>query len=113
MNKVFLMGRVGKSPDVIYTQSGIKVYKFSLAINRSKDRDPDWFDVAVFDRNNTKGWIAEIEKGDLLVIEGKIQKSGSIPFCNVIAKRIVRIPKMEKREEKDELDEEIGEEFLI
>ena len=40
LNKVFLMGRLGRDPDVRYTQSGTKVASFSLAVDRDfKDKD--------------------------------------------------------------------------
>jgi len=43
VNKVILVGNVGKDPEVRYSQSGTPVANFSLATNeRFKDRNDEW-----------------------------------------------------------------------
>src|ERR1035441_7575792 len=45
VNKVILVGNVGKDPEVRYSQSGTPVANFSLATNeRFKDRSGEWQD---------------------------------------------------------------------
>ena len=45
VNKVILVGNVGKDPEVKYSQSGTPVANFSLATNeRFKDRNDEWQD---------------------------------------------------------------------
>jgi Single-strand binding protein family len=45
VNKVILIGNLGKDPEVKYTPSGMPVAKFTLATNeRFKDKDGQWQD---------------------------------------------------------------------
>ena len=45
VNKVILIGNLGKDPEVKYTPSGTPVAKFTLATNeRYKDKDGQWQD---------------------------------------------------------------------
>ena len=45
VNKVILIGNLGKDPELKYTPSGLPVAKFSLATNeRYKDKDGNWQD---------------------------------------------------------------------
>lgn len=39
MNKVILAGRLTKDPEVRYTQTGIAVARFNLAVNRRISKD--------------------------------------------------------------------------
>lgn len=76
MNQVLLIGRLTKDPDVRYTQSQTAVARFSVAINRGKDKDgkdlgADYPNVVCF------GKTAELVekylgKGRLVGITGKI-----------------------------------------
>ena len=80
VNKVILLGRLGKDPEVRNFQNGGKVVNFSLATSeRYKDRDgnqqekTEWHNVAIF--NEKLGEIAEkyLRKGSLVYIEGQMQ----------------------------------------
>ena len=81
VNKVILVGNVGKDPEVKYTPSGAPVAKFSLATNeRYKDRSDEWQERTEW--HNIVAWqrLAEIvgeyvKKGAKLYIEGKLQTS--------------------------------------
>jgi hypothetical protein len=45
INKVILVGNVGKDPEMKYTPNGVPVAKFSLATNeRFKDKSGEWQD---------------------------------------------------------------------
>ena len=79
VNKVILIGNLGKDPEVKYTPSGMAVARFSLATNeRTKDKDGNWSDrtewhnVVLFDR---KAEIAGeyLKKGRTVYIEGSIR----------------------------------------
>ena len=51
MNKVILVGRLGKDPETRYTQNGKCVATFSLAVSKPvKDSGADWFDIVVWDK---------------------------------------------------------------
>jgi single-strand DNA-binding protein len=81
VNKVILVGNLGKDPEVKYTPSGKPVAKFSLATNEQfKDRSgqwqerTEWHDVVAWQR------LAEIvgeyvSKGSRVYIEGKLETS--------------------------------------
>jgi single-strand DNA-binding protein len=80
VNKVILLGRLGKDPEVRNFQNGGKVVNFSLATSeRYKDRDgnqqekTEWHNVAIF--NEKLGEIAErfLRKGSQVFLEGQLQ----------------------------------------
>lgn len=81
VNKVILVGNLGKDPEVKYTPSGVPVAKFSLATNeRFKDKGGEWQDRTEW--HNIIAWqrLAEIvgeyvKKGSKLYIEGRLQTS--------------------------------------
>ena len=81
VNKVILVGNVGKDPEVRYSQSGTPVANFSLATNeRFKDRNDEWQERTEW--HSIVAWkrLAEIvgeyvAKGSKLYVEGKIQTS--------------------------------------
>ena len=78
-NKAILIGRLGKDPEVRYTQDGAMVASFNMATDESyknksgeKVQKTEWHKIVVF------GKLAEIcsqylTKGSLIFIEGKIQ----------------------------------------
>ena len=79
VNKVILIGRLGKDPEVKYTPSGAPVAKFSLATDEVfKDRSgeqqkrTEWHNIVAWNK------LAEIcgeylTKGKLVYIEGSIR----------------------------------------
>ena len=79
VNKVILVGRLGKDPEVRYTPGGDMVTSFSIATDEQwKDKSgekvtkTEWHNIVTF------GKLAEIcgnylTKGKLVFIEGKIQ----------------------------------------
>jgi single-strand DNA-binding protein len=79
VNKVILIGNLGKDPELKYTPSGTAVAKFSLATNeRFKDKSGEWQDRTEW--HNIVAWqrTAEIaaeylKKGRTVYIEGRIQ----------------------------------------
>ncbi len=81
VNKVILVGNLGKDPEVKYTPSGVPVAKFSLATNeRYKDKAGEWKDRTEW--HNVVVWqrLAEIvgeyvKKGSKIYIEGRLQTS--------------------------------------
>jgi len=70
MNKVILIGRVGKDPEVKYMPDGNMVTNFSLATNAGKEKT-DWHNITAYKKQ------AEIagnylKKGSHVSIVGKI-----------------------------------------
>jgi single-strand DNA-binding protein len=79
LNKIMLIGNLGREPEMSYTPSGTAVTKFSLAVNRrSKDRDTGerreettWFNIVAWNQ------LAEtcnsyLHKGSKVYIEGRM-----------------------------------------
>ena len=81
VNKVILIGNLGKDPEVKYTPSGVPVAKFSIATNESyKDKGGEWQERTEW--HNIVAWqrLAEIvgeyvKKGSKLYVEGRLQTS--------------------------------------
>jgi single-strand DNA-binding protein len=79
VNKVILVGNLGKDPEVKYTPSGTPVAKLTLATNeRYKSKDGQWQDRTEW--HNVVLWqrLAEIageylKKGSKVYIEGRLQ----------------------------------------
>lgn len=80
VNKVTILGRLGKDPEIRSFQNGGKVVNLSVATSeRFKDRDgnqqerTEWHSVAIF--NDKLGEIAEryLRKGALVYLEGQLQ----------------------------------------
>jgi len=80
MNKITLIGNLGRDPEMNYTPSGVAVTKFSLAVNRvtrsstgEKEKETDWFNIVAWRQ------LAEIcnnylHKGDKVYIDGRLQQ---------------------------------------
>ena len=79
LNLVQLIGYLGRDPEGHFTPSGVKVCKFSLAVNRrwtGSDGEPkeatDWFNVDAWGK---LGAICQkyLTKGRLVYLEGRLQ----------------------------------------
>jgi len=80
MNKIMLIGNLGRDPEMNYTPSGVAVTKFSLAVNRitksstgEKEKETEWFNIVAWRQ------LAEIcnnylHKGDKVYIDGRLQQ---------------------------------------
>lgn len=79
VNKVLLLGNVGKDPEIKSTQGGTMVASFSLATaDRQKDQTGQWVDKSEWHNlvafNRTAEIVRDyVKKGTQLYIEGKIQ----------------------------------------
>jgi single-strand DNA-binding protein len=80
VNKVFLLGNVGKDPEIRATQGGMTIASFTLATaDRQKDAQGNWADKTEWHNLVAFQRTAEIvrdyvKKGTQLFIEGKIQQ---------------------------------------
>lgn len=79
LNKVMLIGRLGKDPEIRYTQSGTPVANFSVATsetykdgNGEKQERTEWHNIVIW---NKLAEVAQkyLHKGDQVYLEGKIQ----------------------------------------
>lgn len=102
INKVILVGNVGRDPDVATTAAGTKVAHLSLATSRRIPRNEGfeertaWHRLTLWDRLAS---LAEeyIRKGDRLYVEGRIEydsfeKNGvTIPTAEVHVRELVML----------------------
>jgi len=78
MNKVIMMGRLTRDPEVRATNTGSTVVSYSLAVNRrfKREGDPeaDFFNCIVFGKGAE---FAEkyLKKGMQILIEGRLQNN--------------------------------------
>jgi single-strand DNA-binding protein len=82
LNKVIIIGNVGRDPEMRFTPSGRPVTSFSVAVSRTwtsaegeRHEETEWFNVVAW------GNLAEIckthlGKGQLVYIEGRLQTRG-------------------------------------
>ena len=77
MNKVFLIGRLTRDPELRYTGSNVAVATFSLAVNRpftnqSGEREADFINIVVWRKQaeNVKNYLSQ---GSQVAIDGRIQ----------------------------------------
>ena len=75
LNKVHLVGRCGRDPDIKYFESGKVVANFAIAVNRNtsnRDDPPDWFDLEVWDKTAEVA-ANYVKKGSLIGISGSLK----------------------------------------
>ena len=78
MNKVILMGRLTRDPEVRYTSSNRAVCQFSIAVDRpftnqqTGQREADFINVVVWDKR-AENVGKYMSKGRLVAVEGRIQ----------------------------------------
>ena len=96
VNKVILLGNVGKDPEIRSTPSGVMVANFGLATSdRQKDAQGNWQDRTEWHNlvafNRTAEIVRDyVKKGSKLYIEGKIQPTAGTtrrPSRSAIAPR--------------------------
>ena len=73
VNKVFLIGHVGKDPEIINTAGGNTIAKFSLATSEkyNGEEKTQWHRIVVFGKL-TEIVAQYIKKGSQVYLEGKI-----------------------------------------
>lgn len=73
LNRINVMGRIGKDLELRRTQSGKAVTSFPIAVDRDgKDAGTDWFDVVAWER--TAEFAAQYcAKGRKVVVDGRLQ----------------------------------------
>lgn len=79
LNKVMIIGNLGRDPEMRYTPSGKPVTSFSVAVSRSwvkpegdRTETTDWFNIVAWGR------LAEIcsqylTKGSMVYVEGRLE----------------------------------------
>lgn len=77
INRVVLVGRLTKDPDLRYTSSGVAVANFTIAVNRpftnqQGDREADFINCVIW-RKPAENLANYMSKGSLIGVDGRIQ----------------------------------------
>jgi len=113
LNRVELIGRLGKDPETKFTTTGKKVCIFSLAVDRrwkSVDGETksltDWFNIEAWGR---LGEViqAYLHKGRLIYLEGRLQTDryeheGETRFITKVIARHMQMLERKAEEEEEE-----------
>lgn len=66
-------GRLGKDPQLKYSQDGKAITKFSVAVPRDFDREKtDWFNVTVFGKS-AENCATYLKKGQKVGVQGRVE----------------------------------------
>jgi single-strand DNA-binding protein len=78
MNKILLIGNLGRDPEMSYTPNGIAVTKFSLAVSRvtkspsgERQEETEWFTIVAW-RQLAETCNTYLRKGQKVYIEGRL-----------------------------------------
>jgi len=80
LNRVMLIGRLTRDPEVRFLPSGMQVTSFSVAVNRNfKDKNGEWREETSFFDIESYGKLAErlgtqLGKGYQILIEGSLRQ---------------------------------------
>ena len=124
LNKVMIIGRLGRDPEMRYTPSGRPVTTFSLATSRNwttsegeRRIETEWFNIVAW------GNLAEIckqylSKGQLAYIEGRLQTrhwddSEGVKHTSVeiVANEMIMLSERRETDEVNSADISENEEF--
>ena len=118
LNRVQLIGRLGKDPEGKFTPNGKKVAHFSLAVsNRWKDKNgetkesTEWVNIEAWGR---LGEVCQeyLKKGSLIYLEGRLKtdkyedKGETKYYTKVVALTLQFLDKREKEEPMMSVDED-------
>jgi len=101
LNKVMLLGRLGRDPEIKYASSGTAICNLSLATSERVKKGSDFEDKTEWHRIVVFGSQAEnaskfLKKGSLVFVEGRIQsrsyqdKDGNERYMTEIISNIIR-----------------------
>jgi single-strand DNA-binding protein len=122
LNKVMVIGNLGRDPEMRYTASGKPVTSFSVAVSRTFTRPEgeraevtDWFNVVAWGR------LAEIcsqylTKGSMVYVEGRLEtrswegENGQKHFrTEIVANDVNILDRKGRPEESGAIDTALGE----
>jgi len=77
LNRIILIGRLVADPQLRYTQSGIAVANFTIAVdrpflNQAGERETDFIDIVSW-RKQAEVVANHLSKGRLVAVEGRLQ----------------------------------------
>lgn len=87
MNRVILIGRLTKYPDIRYSQDNMAIARFTLAVDRKKKGEADFINCIAF-KSTAEFMEKYITKGTKIALEGRWQtgsyknKDGATVYTN-------------------------------
>jgi single-strand DNA-binding protein len=123
MNKVILIGRLTKDPELRYTASGVARTTFTLAVNRpvaQGEQQADFIPVIVW-RKAAENTAQYMKKGSLVAVEGRIEvrkfqdnDGTNRAFTAVVANRVQFLePKRDNGGQPESQTDSFGDPFDI
>lgn len=122
LNKIMLIGYVGRDAEVKYTNTGMAVMRFSLATDQNQkdqngnwQRTTTWHDIVCFDKlaENMKDYV---KKGRRVYVEGRLSKRDYMDKQNVkrfvvevLADNLILLDRPPVSEESAETENQISE----
>ena len=115
MNKVILAGRLGRDPEVRYTETGTAVANMSLATtetwknkNGEQQEKTEWHRIVVF--GNTAEFAKEyLRKGTMLAVDGQLRtrkwedRDGTTKYTTeVLARQLTPLSSQKKQSKSKE-----------
>ncbi len=80
LNKIMLIGNLGRDPEMTYTPQGTPVTKFTLAVSRTsktqtgeRQDETEWFNIVAW-RNLAETCFKYLHKGNKVYIEGRLSQ---------------------------------------
>lgn len=118
LNRVILIGRLTKDPELRYTPSGMAVASFTLAVNRARpnqqgEREADFIPIVVWQKQ-AENCANYIGKGSMVAVDGRMQvrtydaKDGQRRWVTEVVAENVRF--LDKRESSGSGASSIGNE---
>ena len=113
MNQVILIGNLTRDPEMKYTQAGLAITRFTLALNRPKkdgqDQGADFINIVTFGKlaENCANYLA---KGRKTAVDGRLNtgsyddKDGKKVYTTDIVANSVEFLEWEKKETQDTPD---------
>jgi len=109
-NRIILIGRLTREPEIRFATSGTQIASFSLAVDRGKDNETDFVNIVAFGK--TAEFIENyMTKGRLILVDGqlrieKYQKDGEQKTAVKVVANQVRFMETKKNAGNGELTDE-------
>ena len=107
LNKIMLAGNLTKDVELRYTQQGMAIANFSIAVNKGKkDNQKTFFANCVAFKETAENLSKYVVKGNNIYVEGEIEtqewtdKEGNKKSKDVIVCNVVKYITMKPREEQ-------------
>jgi len=117
LNRVILVGRLTRDPDLRYTTNGgVAVTRFTVAVNRKftnqqGEREADFINIVAW-RNLAENCGNYLRKGSLVAVEGRIQtrsyenQEGRTVYVTEVVADDVRFLVSKKPKDQDDQDQD-------